>query len=384
MDPNRTTDSAGGRDGEPPAKQKRPQVLIAIDPERRAEMLADSDLERLESFAQVEIGSFPGAYTIDGQPPRDPAAQARLAKLARDAEALIVAPGSPCVTATVLEDAPALLFVGELEGDRFFGRLDVEAAAARGVTVVDTTHGSSWPVAEWTLALSVLGLRDAPRFVRDLHDHRIVPSGGEDPERLSNRELGGRRVGLIGFGHIAWRLVELLRPFAVELIAHDPFVPREAAEITNVAFGSLDVVMGTSDVVICLVPLTPGTRGMVRERHLRLMQAGSTFVNVSRGAVVDPAALEAVAGEGRVVFCLDVFEPEPIPAESPLRDLPNVLLTPHLAGTTSESRTRFFSLMVDELARYFEGLEPRAQLTPRVAAGRSLEALNHPNRKETP
>lgn len=348
-----------------------PAVTVALHSDRRPEMLAEEDLEHLRSFADVRVESFDGSSGLYGEPDPDGAAEQRLALLARDSDALVIGHGAPRISARLLDDAPRTRFIGELEGDRFFGRIDVPAATGRGVVIVDTTHGSSWPVAEWALALSVLGLRDAGRFVRRLQAHDKVDSGGrDDPGRLSNRELSDRRVGIIGFGHIAWRLVELLRPFRASVVAYDPFTPRELAEATGVSMGSLDAVMSTSDVVVCLAPLTEASRGLVQERHLRLLRPGSTFVNVSRGPVVDAAGLAAVARDGEVVFCLDVFDPEPIPVEESLRDLPNVLLTPHLAGTTEETRKRFFHLMVDELDRHFAGLEPRAQVTPRVVAGR--------------
>lgn len=348
-----------------------PVVTIALHSDREEEMLAAADLTRLAAFADVRVSAFDGSSGLYGEPEYDAAAEERLASLATDSDALVVAHGAPRVSARVLEAGPRLRFVGELEGDRFFGRIDVPAACDRGVAVVDTTHGSSWPVAEWALALAVLGLRDAGRFVRRLQAHDPVASGGrDDPRRLSNRELSDRRVGIIGFGHIGWRLVELLQPFHTSIVAYDPFVPRELAEVTGASMGTLEAVMSHSDVVVCLAPLTEASRGLVQERHLRMLRAGSTFINVSRGPVVDAAGLETVALAGEVVFCLDVFDPEPIPLHSPLRDLPNVLLTPHLAGTTDETRQRFFHLMVDELDRHFRGFEPRAQVTPRVMAGR--------------
>lgn len=358
-----------------------PVVTVALHADRRPEMLDDGDLARLASFAEVRVEAFNGSSGLYGEPEHDEAAEHRLALLACDSDALVVGHGAPRVSVRVLDASPRLRFVGELEGDRFFGRIDLAAAAERGVSVVDTSHGSSWPVAEWALALAILGLRDAGRFVRRLEAHDAVTSGGrDDPGRISNRELSDRRVGIIGFGHIAWRLVELLRPFRASITAYDPFAPRELAEATGVSMGSLDAVMSSSDVVICLAPLTGASRGLVQERHLRLLPTGSTFINVSRGPVVEAAGLEAVAREGRVVFCLDVLDPEPVPVDHPLRDLPNVFLTPHLAGTTQETRKRFFQLMVEELGRHFAGLEPRSLVTPRVVAGRqdSTTETRHP------
>jgi phosphoglycerate dehydrogenase-like enzyme len=350
----------------------RPLVLLALPPGGRDDMVDERELQRLEAFATVELETFDGLDPgIESGAP-DPQAQLRLVELAARADALLVAPGSPTVDRAVLEAGPRLSFVGELEGDRFYTRIDVRAAQERGVTVVDTTHASSSTVAEWALALALIGLRDAGRLFRALNDHRPLPAGFQ--EVLTNRELTGRRVGLIGFGHIAWRLVELLRPFRTRITAFDPYAPRELANALDVTFGPLDAVFSTSDVVVCLAPLTPGTRGMITERHLRLLDDGDVFVNVSRGLVVDRAGLARVAGEGRIVLCLDVFDPDPPAVDEPLRDLPNVLLTPHIAGVNRDARKRLFTLMVDELERHFAGLEPRTQATPGALAGRHVTA----------
>ncbi|MGW0229833.1 NAD(P)-dependent oxidoreductase [Actinopolymorpha singaporensis] len=338
-------------------RARRPRVGIACHPRVRSEYLGQSDLTRLASVAAVRMADFFGPWAVAEPPAPDPAAESALADFASGLDVLVVCHGAPRVSEQVLAAAPDLRMVGELEGDRFAGRIDVDAAVRRGVIVVDTTHGSSYPVAEWALALMVLGVRDVGRW-----EHRT--------------ELTGRTVGLIGFGHIAWRLVDLLRPFGVDLLAFDPYAPRELADAMNVTFAPLDTVLARSDVVVCLAPLTPGTRGLLGARELALLRAGTVFVNVSRGAVVDSNALVARLRHGDVVACLDVHDPEPVPEAAEVRQLPNAFLSPHVAGTTLESRTRFFALMVDEIDRLVGDSEPRALLTPRVVAARTTGTVS--------
>ena len=127
---------------------------------------------------------------------------------------------------------------------------------------------------------------------------------------------------------------------------------------------SLENVLAKSDVIVCLAPLTPATEGMIGRRELDMIPANSVFVNVSRGAVVDSDALIARLKRGDIVAGLDVFDPEPIPADSEIIGLPNTFLSPHIAGVTLASRHRFFSLMVDELERFFRGEKPLFELTP--------------------
>jgi phosphoglycerate dehydrogenase-like enzyme len=182
---------------------------------------------------------------------------------------------------------------------------------------------------------------------------------------------------MIGFGHLARRLTELLRPFRVAIVAFDPYAPRDLGEAYGVSFGPLPVVM-QQDVVFCLLPLTPATARMIGTGELDLLRPGSAFVNVSRGAVVDSDALIARLQRGDVVAGLDVFDPEPMPADSPIVDLPNVFLSPHIAGVTEESRRRFFELMVDEIIRHLSGLEPLTELTQdivRLRTSGSSQAL---------
>jgi phosphoglycerate dehydrogenase-like enzyme len=216
-------------------------------------------------------------------------------------------------------------------------------------------------VAEWALGLALVGLRDAGARFRKFINHEHSP-GGE----TSNRELTGRPVSLIGFGHIGRRLVELLRPFGVDVLVYDPYVPRDLATAYGIAFADLATTIEHGDVVFCLLPLTPLTGKMLGTEELALLRPGAVFVNVSRGAVVDSAALIDRLARNDIVGCLDVFDPEPIPPDSPVRDLPNVFLSPHIAGVTVESRTHFFRFMVDELQLFFTGRETTADLTEAV------------------
>lgn len=269
----------------------------------------------------------------------------------------------------MLDAAPRLQLVGDLEGDRFANRIDVEAAGARGIRVTDTTHGSSLPVAEWALALVLIGLRNAGAQFR-----RLI--GGEEFRRsrddygYRHGELTGLTVGLIGLGHIGRRLVELLRPFDCSILVHDPYVQKELALAMGIQLTSLDQVMARPDVVVCTAPLTPRTRGMLRARELELLKPEAVFVNVSRGAIVDSDALIARARRGDLQVALDVFDPEPIPAGSEIRSLPNVFLSPHIAGVTAACRPRFCSFMVDEIERLLIGDATLFDLTPRVLANR--------------
>ncbi len=343
------------------------KVLIVCDQQVRDRSFSPSDLDRLATLADWEWLNLEGGGRYG--PNEDSGAIGQLIDRVADVDCIIVCHGSPMISADVMDAAPGLRLVGELEGDRFAYRIDVEAAWERGIRTVDTTQGSSYPVSEWALALILISLRNAGESFRQIlaGDASQPPHAGTGFVR---RELTGSRVGLIGCGHIGRRLVSYLRPFDVDIRVYDPYMASEMPDAIGVVKTSIENVLSKSDVIVCLAPLTPATRGMIGQRELDMVPSGSVFVNVSRGAVVDSDALIARLKRGDIVAGLDVFDPEPIPADSEIIGLPNVFLTPHIASVTQPTRQRFFTLMVDELERFFQGDEPLFELTPRSLANR--------------
>jgi phosphoglycerate dehydrogenase-like enzyme len=213
-----------------------------------------------------------------------------------------------------------------------------------------------------------VSLRNAGAFFRQI----IVGNTTRDPAEVAKirGRLTGKRVGLIGCGHMGRRLIKLLRPFETEIWVYDPYLPREMPEALGFLQTSLDNVLSQCDVVVCLVPLTPGTHGMIGARELELLRSGAVFVNVSRGQVVDSQALINRLRRGDVTAGLDVFDPEPIPPDSEIIHLPNVFISPHLGARTGDPHPHFFRLMVDELNRFFHGHQTYFDLTPGAKANR--------------
>lgn len=353
--------------------EARPVVGLAANAAVRETYFDPADLARLEKFAGFRWQEFNEPSSWDEAPRTSPEVQGQLVEFAQGLDALIVCHGSPRIGKEVFSATRKLTFVGELEGDRFAQRIDVDAARERGVRAVDTTHGSSYPVSEWALALMLLGLRNGGAHFRRLISNDLWGTAEQRsaaPEFAMNEELTGKTVGLIGGGYIARRLIEFLEPFRTNVLVHDPYISADIAYAYGFTLTSLDNVMSTPDVVVCLAPLTPGTRGMLGNREFGLLRPGAVFVNVSRGAVVRTESLIERLTAGDIVACLDVFDPEPLPQDSPVRTMPNVFLSPHIAGTTKRSRTRFFEEMVNELRRHFSGHETLFDLTPSTLANR--------------
>ena len=177
-------------------------------------------------------------------------------------------------------------------------------------------------------------------------------------------ELFRKRVGVVGASYVGRALIRLLRPFDVDVLVYDPYLSDEDSKELGVKLvDSLDELMATSDVITNHAPTTDETTGMLDARLWGLVKDGALFVNTARAAAVDYDALLAVLQSGRITAALDVFTAEPLAEDIPFRELPNVILSPHVAGLTVEGRLRFGEAMVDEFARFFAGEPLRYQVT---------------------
>jgi phosphoglycerate dehydrogenase-like enzyme len=345
--------------------QVRPKILVTLGPDRRSGIVDDEQLARLEAFADIEWFACEGGRTESAG--EDPETGRLLAEEIEGYDGLVLGPGAPRVDAAMLEKAVNLKIIGELHGDRFSARLDLEAAWDRGIRTVDTTNASSYPVAEWALALIIISLRNVGAQFREVIAGK-KRSGDPTPYRGA---LRGRRVGMIGCGHMGRRLISYLKPFQVELWVYDPYLPREMADALDFLQTSLDNVLSQCDVIVCVAPLTPGTRGMIGKREIEMIPSGSAFVNVSRGAIVDSEALIARLKRGDITAGLEVWDPEPVPEDSEIRNLPNAFVTTHTSSRRGDEQNEFFELMVDEFERFFHGHETKFDLTPTSRANRS-------------
>lgn len=352
------------------------KVGLACNAHYRERGIKQNEVERLEQFATFEWREFDETTDWYSPPISTPAVIADFIDFASAVDAMIVCHGSPRVTGEILDAAPNVRLIGELEGDRFAQRIDVAACVDRGVKAVDTTHASSLPVSEWALAMMMMGLKKVGAHYRRLITDQEWGTGEQratEPDFQMMGDLTGRTVGLIGGGNIARRLIELLVPFRVDILLHDPYLPRELASALNFTMTSLKNVMSMPDVVVCLVPHTPATEGMLGAKELSWIRPGAVFVNVSRGQVVQSDALIERLQKNDIYACLDVFDPEPVPTDSPIRGLWNVFLTPHIASTVDGTGISFFGEMIDELERFHLGHDTKHDLMVRTLANRRGE-----------
>lgn len=241
-------------------------------------------------------------------------------------------------------------------------RLVAREHIAGGLLVSNWGGSISRIVAEWAVFHIFSCLRRATYWTLAMHREGAWKDGGTE-----TASLFGRRVGLHGFGQVARELVRLLQPFGCRLSAYAPDVNGIAERDYGVKpAASLEALFADNDIIVELAPLIPETTGSVTEKHLRLIKPGGVFVNVGRGAVVDEAALLRVAQEGRIMVGLDVFTVEPLPADSGFRGLPNVTLTPHLAGPTTDRRRDAGEFALQNLRAYAEGRPLNARIDLRI------------------
>jgi phosphoglycerate dehydrogenase-like enzyme len=225
----------------------------------------------------------------------------------------------------------------------------------RGLWVTNWGKIHAAPVAEHALLLVLSCLRKMTRWTLAMHhDHAWPPDAVHEVHSLY-----GRRVGLHGFGAVARALLPLLRPFGCAISAYSEGVPADVFESHGVRqAASLAALFAESDVLVEVEALTPSTSGSVTEAILRRLPEGAVFVSVGRGAVVDESALIRIAQEGRIELGLDVFLTEPPPRDSPLYGLPNVTLSPHIAGPTVDQRRQSGEMAIANLRRLATGETP--------------------------
>lgn len=230
----------------------------------------------------------------------------------------------------------------------------------RGVLVSNWGNTVSHTIAEHAVLLILGSLRNMPLWKCFMDGE----TGGDAKTVLQTRSLRGRRVGIHGFGTIARELAALLKAFGVSLSAWSEGVP-EALFREHGAHRCADLreLFSTSDVLVELEALTERSRGSVNRELLELLPSGAVFVNVGRGAVVDEEALAALAAEGRIRVALDVFQREPLPPDSPLRDVDAALLSPHIAGPTRDAFPLCGAFALENLRRYFASQPVEGRVT---------------------
>jgi Phosphoglycerate dehydrogenase and related dehydrogenases len=327
-------------------ESRRPLAILAMSERSLADVFSADALARLERTVQL-IGPRP-VRDFRSLPARD---------ALHRAEIMITGWNAPTVDAAVVDAAPRLAAIVHSAGTvKTFLADDV---FRRGIRVSSSAAANAIPVAEFTFASIVFGLKRAGRFAAQLRTTHSTRDTSGMPALGTNDVT----IGLVGASRVGREVIRLLRGMHVHVLVSDPFLDVAEADRLGIELVDLDDLCVRSHVLSLHAPLTTDTRGLIGERELALMRDGAVVVNTARGPLIDTEALTAELVTGRLDAYLDVTDPEPLPPDSPLYTLPNVTLTPHIAGALGNEVHRLGDLAVDELER--------------LACGRALEHEVH-------
>jgi phosphoglycerate dehydrogenase-like enzyme len=318
-------------------------VVLAMAPDLPSKLFPPPIAARLG-----ETGPVLTEFTSD-------AARAQLA----GARVLLTGWGCPMIGDDVLAAAPRLEAVVHAAGTV---KTHVGPAVfARGITVSSAAAANAVPVAEYTLAMILLANKAVPMLAAAYRARR-----GALDLRAGFPDIGnfGKTVGVLGASKIGRRLIELLKPFDLDVLVADPYVDKSTADELGVRLVGIDELFAAGDVVSIHAPAVPATDGLVTARLLASMRTGATLINTARGSLVDTGALIAELRRGRISAVLDVTEPEVTEPRSPLWELPNVQLTPHVAGAMGNELARLGAAAADEVRRVLTGAPLRHAVDP--------------------
>src|SRR5579885_3509907 len=251
------------------------------------------------------------------------------------------------VKADVLAKAPRLRVIGRAGVG--VDNVDLDAATAAGVLVMNTPGGNAVSVAEHTLALMLAMARSIPQA------NASTKSGKWEKKKFLGTELRGKTLGVVGLGSTGREVVKRAKAFEMKIVAHDPYVSSQSAADLGVQLVPLAELYRDSDYITLHVALTPETNRMLNAQAFSQMKKGVRIVNCARGELIDPAALRQAIESGHVAgAALDVFEKEP-PGADPLFELESLVATPHIAGSTEEAQEIVGMRIVEQMIDYLRG-----------------------------
>jgi phosphoglycerate dehydrogenase-like enzyme len=301
-------------------------------------MFDDAAWEVLDRFAAVI--HHPGGEAADKD---------GLLALLPQADAVITSWGTAPLDEDVIAAAPRLRAMAHMGGS--VKRFVSPALWTRGIQVTSAAPALARDVAETAVGLMLVGAKRIWPLSAHLRD-----GGWRESAAWPSRELHASVVGLVGAGHVGRHVIRLLKPFDADILLADPFVTAEDARELGVELTDLDELVRRADIVSLHAAANPQTYHLLDGSRLAMLKNDAVLINTARGTLIDEAALIVELQKGRLFAFLDVMDPEPPMLDNPLRSLPNVVLTPHLAGCIDDC-SRMGAMAVEELRRFF-GAEP--------------------------
>ena len=335
--------------GDTESRGGRPRVLVLASDVLFSHFISDSERARLSEVA--DWSQYNG---------RDDSPQLR-AELERS-DVLITTWHSPFLRMEMFGSEPRVRLIAHCGGEV---KSRVEEKVFDHITITNAAEPMAAPVAEMALALMLTLVRRLPEYAAEMRNGTITTN-----EYVSSGEtILGRTVGLVGFGRIGKAFARLIRPFEVQLLVNDPGCSADVIAEHGGKSSELDNLLSFSSVVVLAAGLTSESRKLLDQRRLGLMKNGTYLINVARGGLLDLEALLSELRSGRISAALDVTDPlEPLPSDHELRQMPNVLLTPHIAAGGIEMRRAIGEVAVSEVVRFCKGEELQNIVTREMLA----------------
>ncbi len=281
-----------------------------------ADGISPKGIELLQKDFQVDV--------------RDKISHEELLDVISEYDALLIRSASK-VTADVIEKAANLKIIGRAGVG--VDNIDIPAATARGIIVINSPGGNTIAATEHTMAMMLSMSRNIPIA------NETMQKGEWNRKKYVGVELKGKTLGVIGMGRIGSGVAKRCMAFDMDVIAYDPYINEERAKAMGVKVGTLDDVITQADFITVHMPLTPDTKGMISMEQMKKMKKGVRLVNCARGGIIDEADLAQAVKDGIVAgAAIDVFTSEPIPADHPLLNVPGIVVTPHLGASTVEAQ----------------------------------------------
>lgn len=277
---------------------------------------------------------------------QDDASIENVKKCVKDADIAITSWGNPFMTEEILDECPELKLLMHAAGS--VKPVVTDELWERGVRVCASTKPLGIGVAETTLGFAISACKNFYNLNDEIHN------GGYVVEDV--KEFYEITVGVVSAGFVGRHFIKLLENFGVDILLYDPFVSDEDAEKMGCKKVELNELLKNSDVVSLHAPSIPETYHMINAETLKLMKKDAVLINTSRGSVIDETALYEHMKAGNLKYaCLDVYDPEPIEKDNPLRTLKNVIMTPHIAGLAANGKLRIGAHSVEEIKRFLNG-----------------------------
>jgi phosphoglycerate dehydrogenase-like enzyme len=322
------------------------KIVSLFDKDAQGIMWTDSNEKLADSFCQIQHytaskGEFDAADFL---------------KLHSDADGILTTWGSPGIDDKVIEKMDSLKFLAHAAGSvkTFFSK----NAFNKNIRMFNGPHVIGTFVAEMTLAFALMALRKTVQYNYRMHFEETWRS-----QDLNYHTLFNAKVGLIGFGNVAKQTLTLFRNFTSNISVYDPYLDDETASKFGVKKESLEDIFKTSKVVSIHLPSIPSTEDMIDRKLFELMQADTVFINTARASVIKTTDMMDAIKKKQQVFCMDVYDNEPLETDNELRSFQNVILTPHISGPTLDGKWQILEFVLQNIKNASEGKETSNEIT---------------------